>query len=647
MMTDFLLLHHKHVWWKRIPRVAWWVIGIIGGLLVVFGGLALIFRQPALAVYREASSGKTSFLHAKTAIEQRDFTAATSDVEQAIAHFAAAQLSMRKLRPLQHVPIIGGQLAAIGNLLTVGMQAGQAANSLVVVAEKVAAPILVPNANYASISSEAKKSMLKTLAESEPEIQGARAEMDLAAYYLAKIPDKGLLGPITGAVKALREQIPPLQQTLDALQPAARFAPALLGYPTQRRYLFLLQNNTELRPTGGFIGTYGIVTMDGGEIKEFNTENVYVLDAPVEQSNTTVPPDPIVRYLKVNKWFFRDSNWSPDFPTAAQQALAFYHKEKPEDPAFDGVIAVTPTFISHLLELTGPITIGGITFNKDNLVETLQYQVEVAYAQQGVSDADRKEIIGGLSQQLFTRLLTMPQDRWSTMWSILERDVAAKQVLMYASQTDEEQFITDLGWDGALKATNGDYVMVVDANLASLKSDPAVKHSMAYSVSRDGNDLVAHLTLTYNNNGQFNWKSTRYRSFVRVYVPKGSVLKSATGYMQDDKLHGGKPSQPMTEEDLGKTVFSGFIAIEPQEQGTLDITYALPQVLSTAYAGGSYTLLMQKQGGTQAYDVTLDITATGKVQSYAPQQEATLRGSTVHDSTTLAEDRSFSVTFRP
>lgn len=647
MMTDFLFLHRRHAWWKRIPHPVWWVIGVLGGCIVIAGIIALLFRQPALAVYREAVSGKTSFLQAKTALEDRDFIAASADIEKAIAHFTAAQQSMQRLRPLQHVPILGGQLAAIGNLLTVGIQAGQAAGGLVAVAEKVAAPILAPDANYASISSEEKRTMLKTLAESEPEIQGARAEMDLAAYYLSKIPDNGLLGPIAGAVKSLREQIPPLQQTLESLQPAARFAPGILGYPKPRRYLFLLQNNTELRPTGGFIGTYGNVIVDGGEIIKFTTHNVYELDSPVEQSVTTVPPDPLVRYLKANKWFFRDSNWSPDFPTAAQKALQFYHAEKPSDPAFDGVIAVTPTFISHLLELTGQIKVGGVTFTAENLVETLQYQVEVAYAQQGISDANRKEIIGGLAEQLFNRLLTMPQDRWSTMWSILQRDVAAKQVFMYTQDAEEEQFIADLGWDGALKATNGDYLMVVDANLASLKSDPAVRHSIAYSVARDGDELAAHLTITYNNMGQFNWKSTRYRTFVRIYVPMGSVLKSANGYLQDDKLHGGKPAQPATEEDLGKTVFAGFTSIEPQEQGTLELTYTLPQNISASFADGLYDLLVQKQGGTQAYDLALDINAGGTVQSYTPQQEATVHGTTVRDTTTLAEDRTFSVRFRP
>lgn len=647
MMTDFLFLHRRRVWWKRTPRSVWWVVGVFGGLLITAGIVALLFRQPALAVYREATSGKASFLLAKTALEERDFSAASADIKEATAHFTAAQQSMERLRPLQHIPILGGQLAAVGNLLTVGIQAGQAAGGLVTVAERVAAPILAPDANYASISSEDKRTMLQTLAESEPEIQGARAEMDLAAYYLAKIPEKGLLGPVASAVKSLREQIPPLQQTLESLQPAARFAPAMLGYPKTRRYLFLLQNNTELRPTGGFIGTYGTVLLNGGEITKFTTHNVYELDSPVEQSVTTVPPDPLIRYLKANKWFFRDSNWSPDFPTAAQKALQFYHAEKPSDPAFDGVIAVTPTFISHLLELTGQIKAGGITFTAENLVETLQYQVEIAYAQQGISDANRKEIIGGLAEQLFNRLLTMPQDRWSAMWSILQRDVAAKQVLMYAKDAEEERFITDLGWDGALKATDGDYLMVVDANLASLKSDPAVKHSIAYSVARDGGELAAHLTITYNNMGQFNWKSTRYRTFVRVYVPKGSALKSATGFLQDDKLHGGKPAQPATEEDLGKTVFAGFTSIEPQEQGMLELTYTLPQNISASFAGGAYDLLVQKQGGTQAYDLALDINAAGKVQSYAPQQEATLRETTVHDTTTLAEDRSFSVRFRP
>lgn len=637
--------HHKRkrTWWSRYGKNIAIVLAVLVGLFFI---AYLRYHTPAQALYHDASAGKRNFEQAKTALEDRRFSDAQQEFHDAVGHFTEAQKNVGKLGGLKLIPGVGRQITAVDNLLHVGIEGGDAAQTLSAVAGRVLAPIASKDVNFASIPASQKGDILKLLSQSEPDLQGAKADIDLAATYLERIPNKGLLGPLASAIKPLRESFPALQSGLEQSLPLAQVAPAMLGYPTSRSYLFLLQNNTELRPTGGFIGTYGITTFVSGEIKQFVTHNVYELDSPAESFISERPPDPLQKYLKASKWFFRDSNWSPDFPTSAKTALRMYDTEKRAPQNLDGVIAVTPEFIGSLLELTGPIKVDSITFTKDNLVDTLQYQVEVAYAQQGVSDANRKEIIGKLSQSLFTKMLTLPQNKWGDLWDILKRNVAQKQFLVYLRNEQEQAFVKNLGWGGEVRSAEDDYLMVVDANLASLKSDPGVKRSIEYSVQNNGS-LEATLKVHYDNQGAFNWKSTRYRTYTRIYVPQGSVLTSATGFMTDDKLHNGKPANPTTADELGKTVFSGFISIEPKTNGTLELHYALPEKVKTAQEKGTYDLLVQKQPGTDTHGLRLDIEASGRIQSHSPQTDANVAGKHVIYQTVLDQDRTFTVGFRP
>ena len=224
--------------------------------------------------------------------------------------------------------------------------------------------------------------------------------------------------------------------------------PKIAGYPESKTYLFLLENNTELRPTGGFIGTYGTLKVKDGEIEDFVTDNIYNLDVPAESFLNIDPPEPLKKYLKSERWFLRDSNWSPDFPATAEKALWFYEQERGPVKNFDGVIAVTPTFIESLIELTGELTVQGITFNKENFVDTLQYQVEQGYYRQGISDSERKEIIGQLSAMLLDRLLALPQSKWDDFWTTFTNDIEHKQILIYLRDPVAQATVSQENWGG-------------------------------------------------------------------------------------------------------------------------------------------------------------------------------------------------------
>jgi hypothetical protein len=301
-----------------------------------------------------------------------------------------------------------------------------------------------------------------------------------------------------------------------------------------------------------------------------------------------------------------------------------------------------------LIALTGPIDVNGITFTSENFIETLQYQVEQGFYRQGISEAERKEIIGVLSSKLLDRVLELPSDRWPDLWETFQKDINAKHILMYLKDKGIQQTIIDQGWGGDIRAFDGDYLHVVDSNMASLKSDPGVIRTIKYNVEKNpDNEYLATVKIHYDNQGTFNWKSTRYRTYTRVYVPEGSELIESGGVMENDKLHGGKPGEVEITNEFGKTVFGGFISIEPQEQGELTYTYRLPEMITEMIDNGQYQLFVQKQSGTATYDLAVSLNFVEKIDEFEPIDKGQQDGQNIVTFLTdLGQDREFSIIFK-
>ncbi|PIY95508.1 MAG: hypothetical protein COY66_06610 [Candidatus Kerfeldbacteria bacterium CG_4_10_14_0_8_um_filter_42_10] len=635
----------------KVSKKRRWKKGIIilGVILAIFAILFLYHYPVAKAVYNNAISGKDDFIKAQGAIGAQDFKGAQKALGTANEKFLKAKDDFNKFKKFGFIPLVGRQVKAVENILTAGLQLSSGFQELAELGETIFAPIKSDGSvSLAEISPEQTKQILQKIYEAPPTLQGVNAEINLAVQAINEIPEKGLLSPIKKAADPLKEQLPAISESLELAIPAAEALPQIAGYPQEKTYLFLLQNNTEMRPTGGFIGTYGILKLKDGAINFFKTDNIYNLDNNVKDTLIDTPPWPLQKYLNASKWFMRDSNWSPDFPTAAQKAEWFYHQEGGPEENLNGVIAVTPTFIQSLLKLTGEITVNGISFNSDNFIDTLQYQVERGYYRQGISDAERKEVIGDLSSKLLDSVLALPSEKWPELWNTFQSDIKAKQILIYLKDQNIEDSILEQGWGGEIKETAGDYFMVVDANMASLKSDPGVIRTINYSLTQnDSEELIVKLNIHYDNQGTFDWKSTRYRTYTRVYVPKGSELIESQGAMENDKLHGGKPGETEVAEENGKTRFGAFISIEPQEQGDLSFTYKLPNSLVDQIKGGNYTIYAQKQPGTPAYKLNLNLEFKNKADFFAPIDNGRQEGQNkiIFDSD-LQEDRDFSISIK-
>jgi hypothetical protein len=662
MGTNFLDFFQKKKAEKRRFHIFLKVLfGAIAFVILASVILAAVYFGTVRAVYALAQEGKQNLELASREAENLDFKKADEYLAAAEKNFKGAKGRFDNLRFLKRVPWVGDQYEAIANLLDTGVQTASALRDVIGVvgeimdvageAETVVGglPALPGETTFAGIPPEKKREILQKLFKSPPRLSGAKAKIDLALISLDSIKEERVASQILKVIDPLRETLIKLQAAINKAIPVAEILPQIAGYPTGKTYLFLLQNSDEMRPTGGFIGTYGIVKTKDGEIKTFETFNIYALDGPAERFLKVEPPAPIKKYLRVSNWFMRDSNWSPDFPTSAERAEWFYHAERGPEQKIDAVIAVTPPFIEDLLRQIGNIEINGETFTPDNLMEVLQYKVEKEYYEKGIPEIQRKDIVGDLAEKIFERLINLPSSKWSGILGITEKALNERHLLFWGKNVELQSIIAREGWGGKVKNFDGDYLMVVDANLASLKTDSVMEKKINYSFGTGGDGkLRARADIIYKNKGPFTWKTTRYRTYTRIYVPKGSVLVKGIGTMENDKILDPKRRSGKVDvgEELDKTFFGAFISIEPGEERTLSFEYILPDKIQNQINNGLYKLLVQKQAGTLGHPLTLNLSFDKTIKKAQPAEESVEWGNKSYKlQTNLRVDREIEIGF--
>ena len=659
MNIDMNALHEAH---KPEPKfrflkiAAWFVVLLILAALVI----AIPVAAAAYRMASEAQAGRAALGAAAAAVSRSDLMAANADLGFARSHLAAADRFGKVLAPLEILPYAGNDIRGArslvaSSLLTVTALArigalGQEVLDILSRAQGFNAAVPTVSGGviaFFRLSPADRTAALAALSYAPNDLNASLSEIDKALAGFNSLPDSSDLGSVIASLRPAVAQLQDLRDKLAVAAELSKLLPALSGYPDPKNYLLLFQNNAELRPTGGFIGTLATVTIASAQAKNLNVTDVYALDGAGAANLKTVPPAPLAKYLSAPKWYLRDANWSPDFPTAAQEVTDIYAEEGGAEK-FDGVLAVDPTLAADLLKIVGNVTIGASTFTPDNVTDEVEYQVEKGFDAKGLPVAQRKDILIALAGEVFARVMALPSDRWQLAVDAFVRALDEKHMLVASFDPSVASFVRARNWDGAVSAPANDFLMVVDANLASLKTDGVMTRSVDYSFKPDAAGLAATVRLTYTNHGGFSWKTTRYRTYTRIYVPPGSVLVSSTGAMANDKLLDPHhtPGHVDTVDELNLRSFGAFLSVEPGETRTLTFTYELPPSIVSAANGGIYQLNVQKQPGTTAVPLTLNLDFGKKVASAAPPESRENWGDSKYTlSTDLTVDRQFKIGF--
>jgi hypothetical protein len=326
---------------KRLITVAAFSAGVL--LLVTASALWLLTK--ATTIKSELEQAVQVVPRLKDALVNERKAEVTATVAELKEHTSAARRATDD--PLwtmaSALPFIGGNLSAVSEIArTADDVSNIGVEPLVRVFDDLDWKALLPGSKTAN---------LDALEASAPTVNSAAHAVHMSAERLRAIDSDSLLPQIAEPLAIAREQLTSAEGTLQAAATASKFAPAMLGQAEPRRYLLLIQNNAEIRSTGGIPGALAVLTAEKGKLtlsEQTTAGDLGVFVPPV----AVAEEQQRIYSVRLGK-FVQDVNLTPDFPTTAVTTKAMWEKRKGQ--ALDGVISIDPVALSYVLDATGPV----------------------------------------------------------------------------------------------------------------------------------------------------------------------------------------------------------------------------------------------------------------------------------------------------
>lgn len=609
--------------WKAALSLAPWFLGagvvIVGLLYISQYGMSVKGR-----VVQQGSAAIGYLVSAKDSMERLDVERAHDDLQRARDAFDGAGQELDILGPaftgfLARVP--GFSSLRVGqDLLNAGRLLSDAGIAL--------SDALGAMSNTGGLLDEkgtGRTTFGEVFLPLQEGLARARDDIDRAQQLLAGIDDAEVPEGQREQFTALTDRLPALRALVDRGAAATVFLSRLTGTDRPQRYLVLFSNSSELRPTGGFPGSYGILTFENGKVKDFRADDVYNPDGQIK--DLIVPPLQLQHITP--SWGMRDAGWWADWPTSAKKTMAYW--ERGGGAAVDGVLSIKPDVLAGILAITGPISMPAydLVLTAENALPMLQLEVE------SKKTAQPKQIIVDLAPLILDRLARAPAAQWGKILVLFKEALDARDVMMYFDNDALEQFVVREGWDGSVRDAGGDYLMVNIANVKGAKSDAVTNTSAKLESWLEDGAMVHRLTLTRRHNGgasDYGFYNKPNHSWVRVLVPSGAVLRGITGNEQpayrpllnyatektalrdgdlqklEDTYRQGVGGATLFEES-GKTGFGFWMSVNPGTTGSVQLEYVVP----AKFVSSDYTLYLQRQPGLDFSDVEVAIQKTGGV----------------------------------
>ena len=555
-------------------------------------------------------------------------------------------------------PVYGGDLASAQAIL-------EMADGLTAAADEAfqgAAPLV--QALQGESSNRDLAEVTKMLVEAQPAFVQAKNELDKAMAARSEI-DVQRLDPKVRAL-IVDKLDPYLGLFHDGLAVAVVF-PRLAGASSYgpQTYLLLMQNEDELRATGGFITSAGTFVVKDGDILNFVIEDSYAFDDPARLYPSA--PWQLQQYMQLPTVLLRDANWSPDFPTSAAQAEYLYALTRFHGA--DGVIAIDQYAVKSLLTVLGPLQVEAVSYpiTAENVVAFMR----LAKGQAEASGENRKSFMNELGSAILDKIKTSKDISWISLVKVLQADLNAHHILLQFDDPGMAAVLAERGWDGALRPGAGDFLMVVDSNVGFNKVNAVIAESLTYEV--DLSDPAAPsglLTVVHTNNAtqgvpcvQFdmdyqgsydNLINRCYWDYLRIYKPLGAQLLEATPHTVPGAWMESGEAVPARVDALEEIIagVQGFGTLLVLPGGdSLETSFRfqlLPQVIGTGEGSRTkvYHLRVQKQAGTLAQVLTIRLHLPSGAKLLTSSPEAAMEADGLVFSIDFQEDVEIEITYR-
>ncbi len=414
--------------------------------------------------------------------------------------------------------------------------------------------------------------------------------------------------------KLLRQEIDELHPLVNLVGETIDVWPHIFGFDQARSYAILFQNNTELRPGGGFIGSYAIVKINKGRLSDFSIHDVY--DADGQLKGHVEPPFAIRRYMPLVHWYLRDSNFSADNLKNAQTAAFFLQQET--GVTVDGIITLDLSFVQQVIKSLGSIYVPEYneTVTANNFYLVTQSHVEKnSFAGSTQKKDFLTALFSALQAKLFTKKISYVDLLKQSIASIAQKDL----LFAFSDKSIQQVFtvnnLSSALWD-VRPAGSGvnDFTAISEANLGVNKVNGFINRKIFQNmtVGKNGSASGA-LKVVYENISDGSWPGGTYKNYVRFLLPQGTVLTNIllNGVAQsrypaviDPKIYEAAKFQAPKGIEVEQTIEGGkigyafLVTVPIHATLSVEIDYTIAQKIDTTQTEFSFDELLFKQPGT-------------------------------------------------
>ncbi len=488
-------------------------------------------------IIRRTKEALNEVAAAQAAVSQSDFETGSENFANAKEQLMEAREQLRDALSASRLVLetldVTGTVRSGDNMLA-------AAESVTEAGQRVTEALSVLMASSGSVigsNQKSERTLVGALEITQENMGVAQAALEDAVENLNGVNTLLLPASVKEPAQMLKEVVPELLASIQSFNEQSDLLLSVLGAQEDRRYLLVFQNNHELRPTGGFIGSLGVVNVSRGQVEEVDVQTVYDPDGQLKEY--IAPPDPMRGIT--DRWYLRDANWFVDFDLSAEKIQSFWEKEG--GSKVDGVIAITPEIIQDLLAITGPIEMPtyNVTVDEDNFIALTQDEVTYDYDK----EVNRpKQFLADLTPVLLNRVFAQDSKAVLDVLNVMNNAIQKKSLLVNLTRTEEQARVHELNWSGELPEEQLGLLYVNNTNIGGHKSDQFMDQEIDYRSDVQSNgDVEVTVTIRRTHRGPEeildreypDGENPAYKDNVvwqRVLVPDEAELIEARGFTE-------------------------------------------------------------------------------------------------------------------
>lgn len=528
--------------------------------------VAILLTVPFFWLGYSTIAGTSSVLEAAEALRKNEAVKVAQKSEEAKNHFASAKKTLGFTAAI--FPFFGGKefVQRYYNFVS----AGERASSLVGRAGGVMGRLqeiiegMLSDKNSGDLATEIKGIQVE-LSPIDQDLGFIEAQFDqmmtprivnlLSFFGVSRIKIDGAREKIAAGRKGVLQ----MGQLISSFE---EIVPIKSGQ--SKTYLVVLQNSAELRPTGGFIGSYALVNFQDGKFTGYKIYDIYSADGQLR--GHIAPPDEILHFLGQPSWYMRDANWAADWPLTAKRLEWFLEKET--GVTVQGVVALNLGAVQKILKATGPLTLSDKqeTVTAENLFDRAEFASEINFF---AGSTQKPQFLASVAQAIFAKVTGQHDLDWTILGRELQQAVLEKEIMIYLDSPTAFRAVRENGWTGSIATDQCDTkskncLMLVEANLGANKANYFIRRNIRIDSQIDkAGETETTIILKYRNESpSSSWPGGDYKNYLRFLVPLGTKLVSFD--LRDGRE--ASLSSVLTAETLGSITENHFFVFESEEQ---------------------------------------------------------------------------------